>query len=218
MPRPPEAHLRIVDGLQREVETINGVESPAQASEFLLDHEGFRSFRDSSAPEELLVRETPEGMDVGLFVDAAALDELCRAPSWSARKLEAHAQALEGVSHFVYLTHRANHPRPVSQLELELQAEIDKFASVVLAVWREGRREVSSLLRERLFQRVSFRADLDAESRARYVDANALAHTFCRFLEARYVLRNSIDGFLAELRRMYRLGAGEKLSRAANPA
>jgi hypothetical protein len=35
------------------------------------------------------------------------------------------------------------------------------------------------------------------------------------FLSARYVVRDSIDGLIADLRHMYRLGAGEKLSYAA---
>jgi len=49
----------------------------------------------------------------------------------------------------------------------------------------------------------------------RYRKANFLASVYCRFLEARYVVSNSIEGFLADLRRMYRLGAGDKLSYAA---
>jgi len=210
--------MRVVDGLQRELETIYGLEAPAQASAFLIDRASFDSVRDSGAPEELLVRESDDGLDVGLFVDGDVLDELCRAPSWSHRRISAQCQALEGVIHFVYLTHRASQPRPVSQLELELQAEIDKFVSVLLAAWRERRREVSAKLREVLFQRVSLRSGLDAIQRERYLTANVLAHAYCRFLEAKFVVANSIDAFLAEVRRMYRLGAGEKLSRAANPA
>ena len=35
--------------------------------------------------------------------------------------------ALEGVSHFLYLVWNASHDRPVSLLELEMQAEVDKF-------------------------------------------------------------------------------------------
>ena len=35
--------------------------------------------------------------------------------------------ALEGVSHFVYIAHRARLERSVSAVELELQAEVDKL-------------------------------------------------------------------------------------------
>ncbi len=35
--------------------------------------------------------------------------------------------ALEGVSHFLYLVWNASHDRAVSLLELEMQAEVDKF-------------------------------------------------------------------------------------------
>ena len=137
------------------------------------------------------------------------------ATAWTSDRLQAHCTVVEGVSHFVYLTHRAVQPRPVSHLELELQAEVDKFATVLLRLWREGRREASAELRRRLFDAVLFRGSLSDAERDCYVRANRLARLYCRFLEARYVLRNQIDGFLADLRRMYRLGAGEKLSYAA---
>ena len=44
--------------------------------------------------------------------------------------------AVEGVSHFVYVALRAARERPVSPLELELQAEVDKFACCLLVAGR----------------------------------------------------------------------------------
>ena len=44
--------------------------------------------------------------------------------------------AVEGVSHFIYVALRAADDRGVSQLELELQAEVDKFACCVLVAGR----------------------------------------------------------------------------------
>ena len=40
--------------------------------------------------------------------------------------------ALEGVSHFLYLSWNAGHDKPVSLLELEMQAEVDKY---VVSYW-----------------------------------------------------------------------------------
>ena len=37
--------------------------------------------------------------------------------------------ALEGVSHFLYLAWNAGHDKPVSLLELEMQAEVDKYVA-----------------------------------------------------------------------------------------
>jgi len=53
------------------------------------------------------------------------------------------------------------------------------------------------------------------QQREWYEKANFLARLYCRSLELKYVVRNRIDAFLADLRRMYRLGCGEKFSYAA---
>ncbi len=45
--------------------------------------------------------------------------------------LAEYCTALEGVSHFVYSTWRLDRDLPVSLLELETQAEVDKYAVTV---------------------------------------------------------------------------------------
>jgi len=208
----------VLSALQSEIEVIYGVEAPA-VDRFVLDGEAHARLGDTAAGEQLLVVESGDGLDVGLYVEESALRVLSAAGvAWTQRRLAAHCLAVEGVSHFVYLTHRAAVPRPVSQLELELQAEIDKFATVLLSLWRAGRREAAGELRRRLFEGSQLREGLPAEARERYEKATVLAGLYCRFLEARYVVRNSVEGLLADLRRVYRLGAGEKLSYAARGA
>jgi hypothetical protein len=206
---------RLLSGLQDELESIYGVEAPARVEAFLIDRDRWTELSGDGAPEELVLRQDGDDLEMGLYLEPAVLDTLARPGAWDHAHLGAHCQAVEGVSHFVYLTHRAAMPRPVSQLELELQAEVDKYVTVLLRLWRAGRREGSAALRRMLFERVSYRHNLSAEARDTYEKANVLARTYCRFLEARYVLRGSMEGLLADLRRLYRLGAGEKLSHAA---
>ena len=55
------------------------------------------------------------------------------APSVSEESdLDSVCQLIEGVSHFVYVADRARRNLPATQLELELQAEIDKYVLLVL--------------------------------------------------------------------------------------
>ena len=206
----------VLQKLQRELESIYRFESQLVVSDFIIDRERWRAHSEADTAEELLVIENDGEVEVGLFLDEAVIDVLARDDGdWTHQRLQAHCRAVEGVSHFLYVTQRAVVPRPVSQLELELQAEIDKFATVVLRLWEAGQRHAASLLRSLLFEQVSFREDLSEAQRSRYERANWLASTYCRFLERRYIAHNSIEGFLADLRRIYRLGAGEKLSYAA---
>ncbi len=205
--------------LQGEIEAIYGIEAP-RVNEFLVNREAARAAgRSPRAPEELLVVEDGEGVRVGLFLDeaiisaAALTDPHDRRPRLTARAaLAPVACAAEGVSHFVYLAIRAAAGRPVSLLELEVQAEVDKFAVLLLHLWRRGLRRMSPALRRRLFERVRYRSHLGGEELARYRAANALGGGYARWLEERFIDDADIEGLLRELRLSYRLGGGEKIA------
>jgi MoxR-like ATPase len=117
------------------------------------------------------------------------------------------------VSHFVYLATHVEEGRPMSLLELELQAEVDKFAVLLLRIWgrRRGRRaRASAALRRRLFERVRYLDHLDRDELNRYRTANRLAAGYARWLERRFVDPGDRDGLLRELRATYRLGTRAK--------
>jgi hypothetical protein len=208
----------IIDFFQEELEAIYGVRAP-RAIDFLVDRERARATaREPRAPEELLVRESEEGLELGLFLDeevvhaAGATDPHDPRPLLTAAaSLPRLACAAEGVSHFVYLATRAAAGRPVSLLELEVQAEVDKFALLVLHLWRRGLRRSSPALRRRLYERVRYHAHLDDEELERYRLANRLGGGYARWLEGRYVDGADVEGMLRDLRQSYRLGGGEKL-------
>jgi hypothetical protein len=100
----------------------------------------------------------------------------------------------------------------VSLLELEVQAEVDKFVLLLLHLWRRGLRRTSASLRRRLFERVRYHPHLDGEELSRYREANRLGGGYARWLEGRFVDDADIEGLLRELRQIYRLGGGEKIS------
>jgi hypothetical protein len=209
--------------LQDELEIIYGVEAP-RVHEYLVGRDAASAAGVAPrAPEELLVLEEEDGVALGLYLDdevmsaAADVDPHDRRPQLVARgALAALACAAEGVSHFVYLATRAAAGRPVSLLELEVQAEIDKFALLVLHLWRRGLRRMSPALRRRLFERVRYHAHLGREELERYQEANRLGGGYARWLEGRYVGEADLDGLLRELRRLYRLGGAEKLGYLGN--
>jgi hypothetical protein len=205
--------------LQSELEAIYGVEAPGVHA-FLVGIEAARAAGASPrAPEELLVREEQDGLALGLYLDddvmacAARAEPHHRRPRLVARgAIVRVAQAAEGVSHFVYLSTRAAEGRPVSLLELEVQAEVDKFALLLLHLWRRGLRRMSRALRGRLFGRVRYHAHLGADELVRYQEANRLGGGYARWLEGRYVADADIEGLLRELRETYRRSGGEKIA------
>jgi hypothetical protein len=194
-----------VQALQARLQAIYGVEAPGVEG-FLVGREvAAASGHAVRAREELLVLEEEDGLSLGLYLDEPALAGAARG------ELGPLAQVAEGVSHFVYLATRAARGRPVSLLELEVQAEVDKFAVLLLALWRRDRRRRSRALRRRLYQRVRYLDHLAAEELERYREANRLGAGYARWLEGRYVEEADVEGLLRELRASYRLGAGEKL-------
>jgi hypothetical protein len=207
--------LDALSQLQRLLMSVHGVDESADARDYLVGAALRKRYApQASADEALLVSEKGDELHVGLFLGEPVLAQLSRGPDapWTRERLSAFCAAAEGVSHFLYLLHRARARRPVSQLEMEAQGELDKYLSVLLQLWAVGRRGGSSRLRHLLFDRARLRAGLDAAERERYRLASALAAACARALEARYVLQGRLDGLLREVRRLYRLGGGEKLS------
>ncbi len=205
--------------IQEELESIYALEVDHRVEDFLVDEAVYRTLRpEATAPEELLVLEDAEEAFVALWLDReilGALEELDLDRPDPSPWLPGHrhfATALEGVSHFLYLAHHGERDRPVSLLELELQAEVDKFVCGLLHLWRRGAKAASGALRRWLFEEVRYRDDLDDAARDRYETANALAGRYCRELEARFLGDGSPEGLLREVRAFYRASAAEKLS------
>ena len=107
--------------------------------------------------------------DPRVHLDGANLGALCT--------------ATEEVSHFLYLLFRAASGRAVTQLELELQAEVDKYLNAVFLLSLQNEGAVSARLRELLFQRYRLDERVSPERASRYRAASGLAYRYCGYLE-----------------------------------
>jgi hypothetical protein len=169
------------------------------------DVEDFVSPADEGARESLVLRQAANG-HVEMRLQLPALP----AADGGAAPLDALCQIIEGVSHFVYVAERARVDRETTQLELELQAEVDKW--VVLAASIPGfDAERSATLRANLYERVVLLHDDESELGERYRVANDVAHRFVRHLEAAYVRPGRFADLRAKLRTFFALGQEEKL-------
>lgn len=172
-----------------------------------------------AADEQLLLAEDADGLGLSLYVDGAVLARLverCPLRALTEENLADYCTALEGVSHFHYVVWSAAQARSVSLLELELQAEVDKYASALrlLLAQRSGR--FPAELRSRLFEHACFLPTLNLEQRSRYEEAHDCAARFCGRLEERFLRRRQArpEAMVAELRAFYRLGNHAKLRHA----
>jgi hypothetical protein len=212
--------------LQRCLERLYDVSVSHDVEDFLIHDAGLTRQLETSLsaraiPEKLLLHETEDGLDIALFLERELVERLRRddpTERLHAGNLGDFLTALEGVSHFLYLVWSARYERRVSLLELELQAEIDKFilAAMLLARGRAGC--VPAGLHQVLFDEVWLDPALDTDLRERYRDANRYARRYCAWLQRRFMTRRCEPGMMSELRRFYRLGHHDKLSRIRHQA
>jgi hypothetical protein len=174
------------------------------------------SRREAARDEELVLIEHPRESRLGLYIDAAVLERLeSHNPlqGLDAGNLADFWTALEGVSHFSYLMWNAGHQRGVSQLELELQAEVDKYVASWWLLRRQHPGHQPRELHYLLFQCARVDVSMDAPRQDLYTAASRYAARFCSRLESalgsnRPALRRAA---VAALRRFYRLGSARKL-------
>jgi len=179
--------VRLAARVQRALERLYQIDP-------LDDVRGFIAACEEGERETLTVRDAGDG----LFEIALKLPALGKRASF-----DAMCQIIEGVSHFVYVANRARADRQATQLELEMQAEVDKW--VVLAASFGARGDLCA----RLYERVSFIDD--GERGDRYRLANSSAHRFVRALEKNYVTRNRYVEMRGALRKFFRGNQEEKL-------
>ena len=193
------------------------------------------SARSRGSDEELIVAQPIAGADDGevgmsLYLDAALLERLRQADPME-RLHEGNVAdcwtALEGVSHFLYVAWNAGHDKPVSLLELEMQAEVDKYVTSYWLLRRQFPDRFPAELLSVLFERTRIDPSLSSGRADLYRHASRYAQRFCRRLEqafrgahARTFSGSRDDGerggaartVLAELRRFYRLTNARKLA------
>ena len=170
--------------------------------------------------EQVFVVQEDGAVRIGLFIDQRVLDRLQKHDPLAAldeRNLSDFCTALEGVSHFHYLIWSCARGRPVSLLELELQAEVDKYATALALMTQQRAGAFPGSLHAQMFSGVSFLPQLDDISRRRYEEANRHAARYCRTLDQRYLhpRRLQPEKWLAELRRFFRCGHQEKIRQLA---
>jgi len=159
----------------------------------------FTSTAAAGEREVLFVRDLGEHVEMMLRVPSAP-------PSGQAS--DAYLQLCEGVSHFLFLAERVRVGLPATQLELELQAEVDKFVLLALEPTEPDPRHARGL-HQRLFNDVVYLYPAGTEAGERYRLANDLAARL-----ALKVLDRAPSDARALLRRFYRAGQAEKIALA----
>src|SRR5215472_11628372 len=208
----------MLQALQKLLADIYDVPLTHDVSEFLLTDRSRlpESARASPADEQVVVAEEGDTLWVSVYLEPALLRRLTASNPFEALHSDNIADywtALEGVSHFVYLVWNASHDRPVTTLELELQAEIDKYVASLWLLRSQNPRRFPAELHPLLFDRTRIDEDLAGDRAVLYRQANAYAARYCRTLAStlRPFVSAADDAAIADLRRFYRLDRERKV-------
>jgi hypothetical protein len=203
--------------VQRRLESLYALAPEAPVTDFLIPPQAAAAFPGGGS--RTLITQDGEGVSLGVVLEAAVGERLeAQDPRRRLDRgnLDPFCTATEEVSHFVYLLFCARTERTVTELELELQAEVDKYlcAAFLLSLQNEG--AVSSRLRELLFRGYRLADEVSGERAERYHAASQLAYRYCGWLESRYLKAARLADLAREARRFYRLGQREKLEKISD--
>lgn len=175
--------MLVLQRLQRAIEELYDVQVDAEVADYLVDQKTHALIPGSQAhiPEQLFCRSHADGeVEIALYISPVVLAHLHQDDPFErlhAGNLEDFCIAAEGVSHFVYLAWRASCEQSLSALDLELQAEIDKFCLCV-GLWHAQKAAnpvVHRALYDQLFKRYSLHDGLSAQEQQRYHVASRAA-------------------------------------------
>jgi hypothetical protein len=198
--------------LQSKLESIYEFRVTQRIDDYLTTDPGIVSGRGNSAEparEQVLLKQDGDDYCLSLYLDEQVYNRF-RQPSVPAAMCHQLASdfclAVEGVSHFLYLCRNVEFEREVTQLELELQAEVDKYLMLL-----EYATDDLDQVHPWLFENWRLEEGLDEEEQRRYEKANSYASKYCRGLDERYMRIGRKREMLRELRRFYRQTQIQKL-------
>lgn len=210
----------VLEPIQSTIESLHDVATQMDVRAFVVDPETWEKLPGArrDLPEQLFVTGMNSAEEVGLalYIDPDVMAALRSDDPWECLhggNLQHFCIALEGVSHFVLLTWRGMAGGSVSPLELELQAEVDKFLSAWLLLGEQGAHwePAGRLLLRWLFGSYALRESVVGDEADRYVVASRAAESFCRQLVERHARRADTEGLKTDARKFYRRGLTDKL-------
>ncbi|GMW08175.1 MAG: hypothetical protein AMXMBFR8_29710 [Nevskiales bacterium] len=210
----------LLRALQSLLADLYGIEVDADVRDFVVtDAAALRPARAAAnardTAEQLLIGEGDGELCLALYLDPDLLhrlDAFDPLRCLCACNIEDFCTVLEGVSHFNYVAWNAACDKPVTLLELEMQAEVDKYVSARALLGRQAGGDIGRRLLAHLFGQPAFDPALPAEELRRYHDASRFASAYCASLESRFPAGAPGPGMLRELRAFFRWPQPAKVS------
>jgi hypothetical protein len=220
--------MRAVRQIDRALKRLYNIETSLCAEEFLIFHFPTVPQKQIASKElqgALYVRRGAEepgsnelSIDLGIYLSEQVREVLENFPDWSSpwslEQIKAFSVACEEVSHFHYLVFNLERKRPISEFEIELQGEIDKF---LLMYFCESLADNAGLTKfeilfEQLFINYRLAGCLNEIQKQRYLDASLYAKSFFQKMRKHLGSNGSVTEVLKRTRHFYQMDLASKIS------
>lgn len=180
------------------------VSSDRAVADRLADEQASNGQQRAVVDEELVfIHQQEDSLEFMVYVD----EHLLTALNASCMDLDGLCTVLEGASHAVCLLWHAHNDRQIRPVELELQAEIDKYMLLTGGGLCSAERRS---LHRRLFANSRLISEQGSALYDRYRTASQLASHYCQWLDARFIEEDDMNALQQELARFYRLSGRAK--------
>ena len=216
--------MSVIDQIQQSIQSAYDLDLPLKVADYLVDEETRQSIcgAQTQLPEQFFIREDGEHLEFALFIHNDILKRLENDDPFlrlHAGNFSDFCVALEGVSHLLLTANRANQNRSISALEMELQAEVDKFVHAWLLLDQQGQQKHSTAKRllSYLFTDFTLHDGLSNQEQERYHVASINAERYCRKLTKDYQHDRNTRRIRTHTRNFFQQPLAEKLSMVATP-
>ena len=177
----------MIDKIYKYLCSLYNLEPKHIPSNFLMNHvpKNLIGIGDRFNREAVFAVKRADSWNIGIYINPEILNRINNGENNSVDDI---CCAIEGVSHFIYLLNHIEKHQKCSMLELELQAEVDKF--VVLSASARFKPYFVKKHFEELFDSPEFSNELSQTELIRYKDANALALQYCLELKDMIFAKN----------------------------
>ena len=217
-----------VSQIESALKNLYNIESKFCAENFLITHfppnaikrAGSRDFEGALYIQQSAIDEKDKeiSIELGIYLSNSVREQLETfshwATPWTLDQLKAFSVASEEISHFHYLIYNLTRNRPLTEFELELQGEIDRF---LLLFFCKPFSEKSSKtncddLFEQLFCNYTFAERLTRVQRQRYEDASSYAKRFVQKIKPMLIDSTSLHKALKQSRLFYEMDLNHKIA------
>lgn len=210
----------LIEKLQTQLENLYGIDIPQRVGDYLIGREEalriLSTNENVNLPKELFLVHNSDNNTVklALFLDKKLMRSLAENDpfvSLNDNNISDLCILIEGVSHFLYFLWKAHQHIPITRLELELQAEIDKFLIFFCYLQSINNLSFCRDLFEILFEHFNIMDHITDEGKQRYLTASTLASRYCYRLHQRFRDPAKLQALTCEIRRFYNLSQEQKI-------